>query len=112
MPEATSRALFVALVREVATEMADLQARGWEITPPGEGNGFRFRKTFTLPVSPEGLTVLVKEVRNSARVLVQVWVEEREMNLLEHREDLVALIEPDGYEELLRIHRLLTERMN
>lgn len=112
MPEVTSRALFVALAREVATEIADLQSRGWEITPPREGMGFKFRKTFALPVSPAGITVRVKEVRSSTASGVLVRVDDRDLDLVANRSDLVALLTHEGYDELLRIHRLLTERMN
>lgn len=112
MPEATSRALFVALAREVATEVADLQSRGWEVKPPCESAGFKFRKTFPTRVDPAGLTVQVRELRNALRGTIRVQVEQQELDLSVHWEQLTARLGPEGYDELLRIHRLLTDRLN
>ncbi len=112
MPEETSRALLVALAREVAIDVADLQARGWDIATPTEGDGFRFRKVFTLPLSPDGISVRIKECRGAAQGCIQVLVEDKQMDLSDNREELLALVEDEGYDEILRIHRLLTERLN
>ncbi|MCG0238243.1 MAG: hypothetical protein L6E13_02955 [Firmicutes bacterium] len=104
--EELSRTLLVALVREVATELARLQGRGWRIHPPKAGAGFRFQQA-----GPPAVEAI--EVRTDRGPDLRLVVDGQAYGGIDALPASVRqALGEEGLEELRLIRRLICHRLN